>query len=71
MKNVQKKPVFLGFSERSVIMKKIIFSILALSLIAGSATCQEKIDIAKEEEAIKAAIKEEIALWLDGDYLTI
>ena len=38
-------------------MKKIIFSILALSLIAGSGSCQEKIDIEKEKEAIKAVIE--------------
>ena len=37
-------------------MKKIIFLILALSLIAGS-SCQEKIDIEKEKEAIKAVIE--------------
>ena len=43
---------------------------LALLLIAGSAACQEKIDITKEEEAIKAALKEEIALYLDGDYIS-
>ena len=48
-------------------MKKIIFSFLALSLI-GSVCCQEKIDIAKEEEAIKALIKEEVARFLDRDY---
>ena len=38
-------------------MKKIIFSILALSLIAGS-SCQEKIDIEKEKEAIMAVLQE-------------
>ena len=49
-------------------MKKIIFLFLALSLFVGN-SCQEKIDIAKEEEAIKAVIKKELALWLDQDYI--
>ena len=40
-------------------MKKIIFSILALSLIAGNSSCQEKIDIEKEKEAIMAVLQEE------------
>ena len=39
-------------------MKKIIFPLLALSLIAGS-SCDEKIDIEKEKEAIIAAIENE------------
>jgi hypothetical protein len=46
-------------------MKKIIFSFLALSLIAGSAFSQKK--IAKEEEAIKEALKKEISLWWKMD----
>ena len=38
-------------------MKKIIFLFLALLLIAGS-SCQEKIDIEKENEAIMAVLQE-------------
>ncbi len=38
-------------------MKKIIFSILALSLIVGSISGQEKIDIEKEKEAIKQVVQ--------------
>ena len=49
-------------------MKKIIFSILALLLIAGSGSCQEKIDIEKEKEAIKAVIEEELAAYVDRDF---
>ena len=48
-------------------MKKIIFSILALSLIAGS-SCQEKIDIEKEKEAIKAVIEQTSAAYHEADY---
>ena len=48
-------------------MKKIIFSVLALSLIVGS-SCQEKIDIEKEKEAIKAVIEEELAAYVDRDF---
>ena len=40
-------------------MKKIIFSFLALSLIAGS-SCQEKIDIEKEKEAIKQVVQAQL-----------
>ena len=39
-------------------MKKIIFSILVLSLIAGSASCQGKINIEAEKEAIMAVLQE-------------
>ena len=39
-------------------MKQIIFPVLALMLIAGS-SCQEKIDMEKEKEAIKAVIENE------------
>ena len=35
-------------------MKKIIFPILIISLIAGGSSCQKKIDIEKEKEAIIA-----------------
>jgi hypothetical protein len=49
-------------------MKKIIYSILALLLIAGGSSCQKKIDIEKEEEAIKAVIEEETNAFMDNDY---
>ena len=49
-------------------MKKIIFSILALLLIAGSGSCQEKIDTEKEKESIKALIEEELAAYVDRDF---
>ena len=49
-------------------MKKIFYSILALLLIAGSYSCQEKIDIEKEKEAIKAVIEGEIKASFDYDY---
>ena len=49
-------------------MKKIIVSIFALSLIAGSASCQEKIDIEKEKIAIKAVIEGEIKASFEGDF---
>ena len=49
-------------------MKKIIFSILALLLIAGSGSCQEKIDIEKEKEAIKAVIEQAMAALHEADY---
>ena len=60
-------------------MKKIIFSILALSLIAGSAFSQKK--IAKEEEAIKQVVQAaldaikaknydaEVATWAQTPYI--
>ena len=41
-------------------MKKIIFSMLALLLIAGSGSCQEKIDIEKEKEAIKQVVQAQL-----------
>ena len=40
-------------------MKKIIFSILALSLIAGSGSCQEKIDTKADEQALIKLTAEE------------
>ena len=49
-------------------MKKIILSLFAILLIAGCTPPKEEIDIAKEEEAIKALIKEEVARFLDRDY---
>ncbi len=47
-------------------MKKIIFPILALSLIIGS-SCKEKIDIEKEQAAILAVIEEERSAFFDSD----
>ena len=41
-------------------MKKIIFSILALSLIAGSISGQKKTDIEKDKEAIKKVIQAQL-----------
>jgi len=49
-------------------MKTIIFSFFAVCLIAGCTPPKEEIDVAKEEEAIKALIKEEVARFLDRDY---
>ena len=50
-------------------MKTIIFSILALLLIAGTICCQEKINIEKEKEAIKAVIEQAMAASYDeADY---
>ena len=49
-------------------MKKIIFSILAVSLIAGSVYCQEKIDIEEEKKAIIAVIEEETDAFIDKDF---
>jgi hypothetical protein len=49
-------------------MKKIIFSMLALSLIAGGAFCQKKIDIEKEKEAIIAVIEKQHNAFLERDY---
>ena len=40
-------------------MKKIIFSVFAFLLIAGNASCQERFDMAKEEEAIIKVLYEE------------
>jgi hypothetical protein len=50
-------------------MKKIIFSFLAVLLITGCTPPAEEIDVAKEEEAIKKVIKEEVARWADQDYI--
>jgi len=49
-------------------MKKIIYSILALLLIACGSSCQKTIDIEKEKEAIKAVIEEETNAFMDNDY---
>ena len=45
-------------------MKKIIFSILALSLIAGSASCQEKIDNENEK---KVLVDKYLEAWNEGN----
>ena len=51
-------------------MKKIILSFLTVLLITSCTPPKEEIDIAKEEEAIKAVIKEEVAQFLDRDYIS-
>ena len=51
-------------------MKKIIFSIFAVLLIAGCTPPKEEIDIAKEEEAIKALINKGQDLYLARDYIS-
>ena len=45
-------------------MKKIIFSFLALSLITGFASCQEKID---KEKEMKALADKYLELWNEGN----
>jgi len=47
-------------------MKKYLFALIAFSFMA-SASCQQKIDVAKEKEAIKNVIKEEIECWAAQD----
>jgi hypothetical protein len=49
-------------------MKKIIYSILALFIIAGGSSCQKKIDIEKEKQAIIAVIEEETNSFMANDY---
>ena len=49
-------------------MKKIIFSFLAVLLITGCTPPVEEIDVAKEEEAIKALIEKELSLFAARDY---
>ena len=48
-------------------MKKIIFSLFAVLLIAGCTPPKEEIDVAKEEEAIKALIEESTQAYYDRD----
>jgi hypothetical protein len=48
-------------------MKKIIISIFTLMLIVGSAYCQGTVDVAKEEEAIKALILKSTQAYFDRD----
>ena len=49
-------------------MKKIITSFFAVLLITGCTPPTEEIDVAKEEETIKALIEKEISLFVDRDY---
>ena len=51
-------------------MKKIILSFFAVLLITGCTPPKEEIDIAKEEEAIKALIKKEVSVYLERDYIS-
>ena len=51
-------------------MKHIIFSFVAVILITGCTPPAEEIDVAKEEEASKAVIKEEVAQFLNRDYIS-
>ena len=48
-------------------MKKYVLTILALVLLAGT-SCQKKVDIEKEKEAILALITEETQAYHDKDY---
>ncbi len=48
-------------------MKKYGLTLFALILLAGT-SCQEKIDIEKEKEAIKAVIEEETNGFMDRDF---
>ena len=57
----------MDIEAKLLIMKKIIFSILALSLIAGS-SCQEQVDIEKEKNAIISVIEEEAEALTNRDY---
>jgi hypothetical protein len=50
-------------------MKKYLLTLFAIILLAGT-SCQEKIDIEKEKEAIKAVIEGEIKASFNGDYDT-
>lgn len=47
-------------------MKKLLLLFIAFVLMAGT-SCQKKIDIAKEKEAIKAVIFGETKAWVDRD----
>ena len=48
-------------------MKKYVLTLFALILLAGT-SCQEKIDIEKEKEAIIVVIEEETDAYLDRDF---
>jgi hypothetical protein len=49
-------------------MKKIIFSIISLSLITGGHSCIEKTDIEEEKKAIIDVIEEETAAFVARDF---
>ena len=49
-------------------MKKYVLTLFALILLAGTTSCQEKIDIEKEKAAIIAVIEEETNAYLDRDF---
>lgn len=48
-------------------MKKYAFTIFALVLIAGT-SCEQKVDVEKEKEAIVALLTEETQAYHDKDY---
>ena len=48
-------------------MKKYLLTLFAIILLAGT-SCQEKIDIENEKEAIKAVIEEETNAYLERDF---
>ena len=48
-------------------MKKYVLTILAIVLLAGT-SCEKKVDIEKEKEAILALITEETQAYHDKDY---
>jgi hypothetical protein len=50
-------------------MRKLFYALIAFSLMPVT-SCQQKIDIVKEEEAIKAVIEGEIKASFNGDYET-
>ena len=49
-------------------MKKIIFPILALVMLVGGSSCEEKFDVEIEKKAIKAVIEEETAAFVARDF---
>lgn len=48
-------------------MKKYVLTLFAIILLTGT-SCEEKIDIEKEKEAIKAVIEEETNAFLNRDF---
>jgi hypothetical protein len=48
-------------------MKKYLIALITCSLLAG-VSCQEKMDIEKEKEAIKAVMEEERSAFFDRDF---
>ena len=59
-----------GITLNIIIMKKYLFVLFAFSLLIG-VSCQEKIDIEKEKEAIKTVIEEERAAFFDRNFSRI